>query len=263
MTAAADFETRRFQSAAAPYLAGRPAYPDALIARTAELVGLTPDDRLLDLGCGPAQLALAFRPFVGPVVAMDPEPEMLRLARAATKHVTKIEVVEGRSEALSLAMGRFKAVVIGRAFHWMDRAATLAALDALIEPSGAVVLFGENHPDYPQNRRIRDYTAWLETFSTDDQVRQHRLSAAYPKHAAVLLESPFSALEQIAIIDRRPLTVQILTDRALSLSSTSRARLGDKADELTAELALRMAAWEAEGPMEEVLSSFALIARRP
>ena len=145
----------------------------------------------------------------------------------------------------------------------LARAATLAALDALIEPSGAVVLFGENHPDYPQNRRIRDYTAWLETFSTDDQVRQHRLSPAYGRHASVLLESPFSRLEQIAIIERRPLSLQGLTDRALSLSSTSRARLGDRADDLTAELARRVAAWEAEGPMEEVLSSFALIARRP
>ena len=263
MTAAADFETRRFQTAAAHYLAGRPPYPDALMARTVELVGLSPSDRLLDLGCGPAQLALAFAPFVGAVVAMDPEPEMLRLARAAARGVANVEVVEGRSDTLDPSSGRFKAVVIGRAFHWMDRAATLEALDQLIEPGGAVVLFGDDHPDYPQNRRIRDYTAWLETFSGDDKVRQHRLSSDYPRHPAVLLDSPFSRLEQIAIIERRPVSLQVLTDRALSLSSTSRARLGDRADELVAELGRRMAAWEAEGPMEEVLSSFALIARRP
>lgn len=263
MTAAVDFETRRFQTAAAHYLAGRPPYPDALIARAAELVGLTPADRLLDLGCGPAQLALAFAPFVGSVTAMDPEPEMLRLARTAAKGAANVEVVEGRSETLRPELGRFKAVVIGRAFHWMDRAATLEALDKLIEPGGAVVLFGDDHPDYPQNRRIRQYTAWLETYSADDQTRRHRLSPSYPRHPSVLLDSPFSRLEQIAIIERRPVSLQVLTDRALSLSSTSRARLGDKADELVAELGRRMAAWEAEGPMEEVLSSSALIARRP
>jgi len=263
MTAAVDFEVRRFQSAAAHYLAGRPPYPDALIARTVELVGLTRADRLLDLGCGPAQLALAFAPRVGSVVAMDPEPEMLRLARQAARGVANVEVMEGRSDDLGPALGRFKAVVIGRAFHWMDRLATLAELDRLIEPGGAVVLMSDDHPDIPENRRIRDYTDWIETFSVGDEVRLERIAPSYRRHASVLLDSPFSRLEQISVYERRPLDLQALTDRALSFSSTSRARLGDKADDLAAELARRMDAWETEGPMEEVVASFAMIARRP
>ena len=268
MTVAADFEARRFQSAAAHYLAGRPPYPDALIARTAQLTGLTPEDRLLDLGCGPAQLALAFAPFVGAVIAMDPEPEMLRLARAATSGAANIEVMEGRSEDLDrpevvARLGTLKAAMIGRAFHWMDREATLDALDRLIAPGGAVVLISDEHPDIPENRRIREYTDWIETFSVGDEVRLQRIAPSYRRHPSVLLDSPFSRLERFSVYDRRPLDLQTLTDRALSFSSTSRARLGDKADELTAELARRMTAWEAEGPMEEVVASSALIAWRP
>ena len=151
---AADFEDRRFQTAAAPYLAGRPPYPEALIARTAELIGLTRDDRLLDLGCGPGQLARAFAPLVGEVVAVDPEPVMLELAHEAAAGVRNMQVVQGRSEDLGGHLGRFKAVVIGRAFHWMDREETLRALDGLVEPGGAVVLVGEEALKLPENRRL-------------------------------------------------------------------------------------------------------------
>jgi SAM-dependent methyltransferase len=263
MTAALDFEARRFQSAAAHYLAGRPPYPEALIARTAELVGLGPGDRLMDLGCGPAQLALAFAPRVGRVLAIDPEPAMLEVAREEASAFANVEVQAGRSDDLGPGMGRFKAVVIGRAFHWMDRETTLAVLDGMIEPDGAVALFGEEHLRIPENARIHDYYDWLETFSTEDSTRRRILSDAYRPHTSVMLGSPFSRLERIAVIERRTVTLQELTDRALSLSSTSRARLGDKADELVAELGRKFRAWEAQAPMEEVLSSSALIARRP
>src|SRR5262245_6291519 len=98
MPAAPDFAVRRFQSAAAHYCAGRAPYPAGLIARTAELLQLGPHDRIMDLGCGPAQLAVAFAPFVGRVLALDPEPAMLALAREAALGVPNVEVIEGRSE---------------------------------------------------------------------------------------------------------------------------------------------------------------------
>jgi ubiquinone/menaquinone biosynthesis C-methylase UbiE len=44
--------------------------------------GIDATHRILDLGCGPGQLALAFAPLAGEVLGIDPEPEMLRIARA-------------------------------------------------------------------------------------------------------------------------------------------------------------------------------------
>ncbi|MEJ1976228.1 MAG: class I SAM-dependent methyltransferase [Acetobacteraceae bacterium] len=84
------FVPDRFRSAAAHYLTGRPAYAPALIARVALLCGLDGTGRLLDLGCGPGQLAAAFAAFVADVLAVDPEPEMLAVGAslAAGKAVT-------------------------------------------------------------------------------------------------------------------------------------------------------------------------------
>ena len=56
------YEPRRFRTAAAHYLAGRPAYAPRLISRVAAICSLDNSHRLLDLGCGPGQLARAFAP---------------------------------------------------------------------------------------------------------------------------------------------------------------------------------------------------------
>ena len=259
--AVADFESRRFQTAAAHYLAGRPPYPDRLIERVVQLVGLTRQDRVLDLGCGPGQLARAFAAHVGEAVAMDPEPQMLAIAQELAAGAPNMQVVQGRSDDLDARHGRFKAAVIGRAFHWMDREATLKTLDGLIDPGGAVVLIAEETLKIPENRRIHEFLQLDRDWSADDRAHPIHLSRERP-HASVLLASPFSRLEQIEVVFRHPLTLQGLTDRLLSYSSTSRARLGDRVDDLLADLARRFEAWEAEGPMEEVLAATALMAFR-
>ena len=65
---------RRFRSAAKYYLLGRPAYSSLLIRRVVELCALNTTHKILDLGSGPGQLAMAFAPFVREVTALDPEP---------------------------------------------------------------------------------------------------------------------------------------------------------------------------------------------
>ncbi|MEI9964424.1 MAG: methyltransferase domain-containing protein [Caulobacteraceae bacterium] len=260
MNAAADFETRRFQTAAAHYLAGRAPYPPALIARAAELVGLGPEHRLLDLGCGPAQIALAFAPLVGEVMALDPEPAMLAIAREAARDVRNVVVAKGSSDGLGPALGRFRAVTIGRAFHWMDGPETLRRLDRLVEPGGAVALFADERPPIDENGWVREYRDLIGAYSADDETHPRRRERT---HLTTLLDSPFSRLERITVYTRRPATADSLIDQALSLSSTSRARLGDRADEMIAEIRRRHANWAAAGPLTEVVGAYALIARRP
>ena len=77
------FEARRFRSTAAYYTRYRVPYPDELIARVAEHAGLQAGQRLLDLGCGPGQLGIAFARMTGAqVTGIEPEPDMLETARA-------------------------------------------------------------------------------------------------------------------------------------------------------------------------------------
>jgi SAM-dependent methyltransferase len=259
--------SRRFRSAAAHYLAGRPEYAGLLIRRVASLVGLRRQHAVLDLGCGPGVLARAFSPLAGEVVAMDPEPEMLRAAAEACAAVENIRFVAGGSDDLAPSLGRFRLVVMGRSFHWMDRAATLRRLDALVEPGGAVVLFHTGHAAVPDN-------AWAERFS--ELRRRYRgdgreqpgpnaaaSGAPWVRHEAFLLASPFCCVEGHSVLEEGKVDAARLTARAFSMSGTAPERLGEHAAELERDILALVHDAASDGHLTEVIESSALIARRP
>jgi hypothetical protein len=60
----------------------------------------------------------------------------------------------------------------------------------------------------------------------------------------------------------REISAAVLIDRALSMSSTSRARIGDRADALVEEIGDLSARLAPAGRLVEVVASTALVARR-
>jgi ubiquinone/menaquinone biosynthesis C-methylase UbiE len=259
MAEAGSPQERRFRSAARYYLSGRPAYSARLIRHVARITGLTRAHRVLDLGCGPGVLAGAFAGLAGEVVAMDPEPEMLRIAAAQFAGVGRISFVQGGSLDLSPALGSFRLVTMGRSFHWMDRAETLRRLDAIIEPGGAVALFDSTHANVPENAWYEAYRAVVRRYAADDAAHVRRRSGTWVRHEAFLLDSVFSVLDEIAVIERRRVSVRQLIDRAFSRSSTAPDRLGERARELAAEIERVLGA---RGALTEVVSTVALIGSR-
>jgi SAM-dependent methyltransferase len=260
MIAPIPFDPHRFRAAAAHYLEGRAPYPEALIARVALLSGLRPTDRVLDLGCGPGQLAGAFAPRSAAVVGVDPEPEMLRIAAASG--VANAIWVAGSSYDIGPQLGRFRLVVIGRAFHWMDRPDTLRRLDAMVEPDGAVALFGDEHPAVSENAWQAPWRAVLDRFTHPGSARAWRRSPDWVAHESVLLESAFARLERIGVIERRRIAAETLIQRALSMSSTSCTALGEQVQAMAADLRLAIAPFVRDGTIAEVVEASALIARR-
>jgi SAM-dependent methyltransferase len=250
----------RFRSAAPHYLAGRPPYPPRLIARVAAVTGLPRTGRVLDLGCGPGQLAVAFAAFAAEILAVDPEPEMLRLARQAAGGAP-IRFLQGSSYDLGPPFGRFDLVVMGRSFHWMDRADTLRRLDGLIEPGGAVVLFGDTTPELPDNAWRPAWREVVARYRDPSYERPHR-GVDWIRHEALLLDSAFSRLDSVAAIDRRRIPVVALVDRALSQSGSTPARLGDRVAALSDEVVRALEPFARDGMITEVVETYALIATR-
>jgi SAM-dependent methyltransferase len=257
------FQPDRFRSAAPHYLRGRTAYADALIHDVALLCGLDGTGRLLDLGCGPGQLTRAFRPYVESALGMDPEPEMLAVARQMTDAAgLDVEYREGSSQDLAPGVGPLRLVTIGRAFHWMDRPETARRLDELLAPGGALVLFSGDAMDVPENPWKARFEAALE--QTGAARRQPWRSPGWVRNDMVLLSSPFSSLRRLSVIERRQTPGAALLDRALSMSSTTKARLGDAVEELRKSLDAIVAEMaDADGMVTEVVESVALIAQRP
>lgn len=263
MNQAPSFKPDRFRLAAGHYLAGRPAYSPALIRRVAGACELQGSHRLLDLACGPGQLSVAFSTWVGTVLAVDPEAGMLEVAAELAAGIApNVSFLQGSSYDLSPALGQFRAAVIGRAFHWMDRPDTLRRLDALLEPGGAVVLIRTSQPHDPANPWMTEYRRLLDAYADQDPERAARKTASWASHEEVLLDSVFCHIESVAFVERRRMPVQRLLERPLSMSSLSRERLGGKLDELVEELRALVTPHARDGTVEEIVASTAMIGRR-
>ncbi|MDR2862271.1 MAG: methyltransferase domain-containing protein [Puniceicoccales bacterium] len=257
------FEPNRFQSAARYYVPGRLNYPASLIQRVAERTGLTAQERVLDLGCGPGFLAAAFAPHAGEVFGVDPAPAMLREAEQFTAEAGvrgNTTFLQGSSYDLSaLPPGLFRLVTIGRAFHWMDRAATLKELETRVLPGGAVALFEDSHCKAPENPwRVR-FQELLEPFITQDESYAARHSPDWCPHLSFLLRSRFNQVERIGIIQKIETPVERLLDRVLSQSITSEERLGAQRGPLLEKLRRLLAAEAVDGYLTEVVEFSALL----
>jgi SAM-dependent methyltransferase len=252
----------RFRRLADVYARGRPPYPSLLAQRVAAFLGLDGSQDVLDLGTGPGFLAIDYYPFARRVVGVDPEPEMLRVAaEMAHRNGADIEFIQGSSATIGPELGRFRAVTIGRAFHWMDRRTTLAALDAIIEPGGAVVLFSESFPAVPANDWYPKFRTILDAYAMDDPARE--ILTHGKDHETVLLTSAFSHLERMSVLERRATPLESLVDRALSFARAWDGRPGARSDQLVQVIRSALTPFVVDDAVNEVIEGTALIARRP
>jgi SAM-dependent methyltransferase len=256
-------EPRAFRSAV-PYYRHRAPYPVGLIARVSEICRLEAGDRVLDLGCGPGTLTIPFARLGFEVVGIDPEQAMLEAAAAAAQEAgVAPSLLRGSSFDLSPDLGSFAAVVMGRSFHWMDRPATLAVLDGMIEPEGAVVLFGERRLPVHANRWRRPFEEVVARYTPEaDAAHWGHRGEGWTPHEEVLLASPFDDLERIGRVYRHTLDLDAAVGRALSRSPTAPDVLGERRPGFEAELRERLAPLLIEGVLHEVVEADALIARR-
>lgn len=264
-------QERRFRDTVGLYRRYRLDYPARLIERLAMLAGLKPGDPVLDLGCGPGNLAIPFARMGMRVMAMDPEPDMLAAARAAAREIDgrpSIRFVEGGSDDLSESDGPFRLVTIGRAFHFMDRAATLALLDRIIAPGGGVALLHDAHPPLPENDWYKAMVRISGKYGrianmTGRGAAGARTDVGHRRYETALYASAFTVLDGLSVTTRTPLSENHIVGRAFSTSLCSRAALGVHAEEFEKDLRAALREIAPDGNFIEIAEMVALLARRP
>ncbi|MEZ5177069.1 MAG: class I SAM-dependent methyltransferase [Acidimicrobiales bacterium] len=108
------------------------------------LVDLLPEapERVLDLGCGDgvlAALALAHRPSVAEVVAVDSSPPMLERARERFAQEPRVDLRRGDLRDPITGLGPFDLIVSGFAIHHLEdhrKRALFAECAAQLRPGG-------------------------------------------------------------------------------------------------------------------------------
>jgi len=256
-------QERRFQGTVEAYRQHRLDYPQRLLARLAALMGLRPGDPVLDLGCGPGSLAIPLARMGMAVTAMDPEPDMLAAAGAAAGDLS-IRFVQGGSGDLRESDGPFRLVTIGRAFHWMDRAATLAILERIVAPDGGVALLHDAHPPVAENAWYKVFNKVREKYGRAQfaHVRE-RGEGGHRRYEPYLFASAFTEVDTLSVTIRAPIGEDAIVGRAFSTSVCSRAALGARAAGFEAELRAALREIAPDGNFIEIAELVAVLARRP
>jgi ubiquinone/menaquinone biosynthesis C-methylase UbiE len=257
------YEPRRFRSAVPYYERYRLSYPERLIRRVIALLGLKPGDAVLDLGCGPGFLAVPFAEAGMAVTAADPEPAMLEAAETAARAAgVSLALWEGGSYDLTPDMGPFRLVAIGRAFHWMDRAATLKMLDRIVTPGGGVAFFHDAHPDVAENRWFKLLRKVTDRHSKDGKHIAAGHAGAHHRYEPYLFASAFTVLDGLSVTTRGEITLDDLVGRAYSFSTCAPERLKDRREDFERDLRETLAPLSDGGKFIEIAEMVALLARR-
>ena len=118
--------------------------------RAADLAGVGPGERVLDVATGTGDLAMALKRRVGAdgeVVGSDFSERMLELARAKADDV---EFEQGNALDLPYADGSFDAATVGfGARNFSDLARGLAEMARVVRPGGRVVVLEMTTPERP------------------------------------------------------------------------------------------------------------------
>lgn len=252
-------------SAVPYYQRYRLGYPERLIARVVALLGLKDGDAVLDLGAGPGSLSVPFARAGMAVTAADPEPEMLEGAQAVAKKAgVTLNLWRGGSYDLTPQMGPYRLVTIGRAFHWMDRLATLGMLDRIVGPGGAVALFHDAHPVLPENDWFKTLCKVGDRYGRAAQPHiAERKALGHRRYEPFLYQSAFTELDGLSVTVRKAISEDEIVGRAFSQSTTSPEKLGARMDAFEAELRERLRELSPEGNFIEIAEMVALVARRP
>ena len=260
-----EFDPHRFQTTVPFYSRYRLGYPDLLIQRVIERVRLKPGDALLDLGCGPGLVAIPFARAGMRVTAIDPEPAMLDAAAAAAQAASvPLTLRRGSSFDLSHNMGPFRAVTMGRSFHWMDREATLATLDRIVTADGAVVLLHDIHTKTAENRWREVLHEVGNEFGRDKNFHvEARQAGDFQAHEAVLMRSAFSQVESVSVFVRRKMSADDIVGLAFSLSTCAPQKLDARIGDFETRLRAKLAELSPDGDFTEIAEMTAVVATRP
>jgi SAM-dependent methyltransferase len=125
-----------FSSKAEKYARYRWDYAPPVIQAVFDIAHITRASSVADIGAGTGILTRAFAGRAGRVWAVEPNPEMRRLAEKALQPHAACRVVDGSAEATTLPDHAVDLITVAQAIHWFDPGPTRAEFLRILKPGG-------------------------------------------------------------------------------------------------------------------------------
>jgi ubiquinone/menaquinone biosynthesis C-methylase UbiE len=252
------YDPTLFEGAAEAYAQYRTKYPPVVFEKLAEIFNLNGQGRLLDLGCGPGLIAIPFREYFEEVVAVDPDPDMIKEAQrqAAAVQANNIIWLNQGAELIDASLGTFKLTTIGRAFHWMERELVLERLYPLLSDDGAIALLNTNENPWEsplpwKQAAIGVVKKWLGEQRRTGQRGQGVRKPVDPPHQVVIANSAFARQELYEIPFEKSWTVSSYLGYLYTTAFALKIFFGDNAPAFEADLKEALLAVEPSGEFTE------------
>jgi hypothetical protein len=214
----------RFASTVEFYSRYREPYPARFFHNVAKQLALRANETLLDIGCGPGLLTIGFAPFVGHGTGLDPETAMIAAAKAAAAEAGVV---------LSFVPGR------------------------IFSTSGRILICRASSVESPLAPWAKSYNDVRRSWASDKNEAWHRLD-----ERAWFAGSCFGEVGMVSVSESRDVTVADLVGRALSKSSTSPARLGERRTTFESEIIAALEPFAQHGVLQEQIVAHASIFAR-
>jgi SAM-dependent methyltransferase len=134
-----------FNQAADLYDRARPGYPPALFEDLAELAGVGPGCRVVEIGPGTGQATVPLAERGCRIVAVELGTELAAVARRNLARFPQVQVVTAAFEDWPLPAEPFDVVLSATAFHWIDPAVRVAKAADALRPGGVLATITTHH----------------------------------------------------------------------------------------------------------------------
>jgi SAM-dependent methyltransferase len=134
-----------FNQAADLYDRARPGYPPALFDDLAELAGVGPGCRVLEIGPGTGQATVPLAERGCLIVAVELGAELAAVARRNLARFPQVQVVTAAFEDWPVPAEPFDVVVAATAFHWIDPALRVSKAAAALRSGGVLATIATHH----------------------------------------------------------------------------------------------------------------------
>jgi SAM-dependent methyltransferase len=132
---------------AARYTKARPFFHAGVAERLREFAGVERFGRVLDVGCGSGQSAIALAAIAGQVTAIDASQSMLDQAPSHPNICYQL----GFAEQLDFGAGEFDLVSAGSALHWFDQDRFYAQCRQVLSAAGLLAVYNDHFTAHMQD----------------------------------------------------------------------------------------------------------------
>ncbi len=253
-----DFPADAFVGTAAYSAKYRVPYPKALIDDLIERAGISGNERLLDLACGPGRIAIPLAPWFRDVWALDLEPEMVEVGKneAGLRNATNIKWVVGKAEELEAEPGSFQLITIGEAFHRLDQRHICERVLQWLSPGCCLAIAGcynITRGSEPWQRVVAGMVnEWRKRVTSPVERPARQRPGSGPEHSRrVLRNTGFDDVESYSFTFPYVWAVESIVGNLFSSSRCSKKALGRDAEAFEADARDILLTYDSSGHYHE------------